>query len=731
MSFDEQMHDALQTFTIESLELLEGMEESLLSLEDGGDPAERINAIFRAAHTIKGSSGLFGLDHIVRFTHVVESVLDAVRSGELNVSLDLITILLPCCDHMTQMVRGVANGHVLEDPAQAAAGQRLLDELQPFLNDPANKTVTTVAGNQAKVENIGGDAINSGNWHLSIRFGIDSLREGMDPLSFVRYLETLGKITQINTISQGMPALPEMDPESCYLGFEIDFKSDAGKEEIEAVFDFVRDSSSIHILPLEVGVDAFIDLIHELPEEDSYLGELLVKSGAITRRELEEALSRQEAKKQLANKSDDSETVPPLGEILVKYQAVQAPIVNAAVEKQQLIKDKKSAENQSIRVDAERLDKLIDLIGELVISSATASLRGKKTKDSLLQEANAAVINLVEEVRDCALQLRMVPIASTFSRFNRVVRDVSKELGKDIRLVISGGETEVDKSVVEKIGDPLMHLVRNAMDHGIESTEVRQASGKPLQGTLKLNAYHSSGNIVIEVSDDGGGLNRDKIFAKAVERGLVQEGSVLSDQEIYALIFEPGFSTADQITNLSGRGVGMDVVKRNITELRGTIQIDCVPGLGTTLKINLPLTLAIIDGFQAGVGDATYVIPLDRVVECVELPGNVSREYIELRGEVLPIIRLRQLFRKKGQELPRQNVIIVEHLGIKAGLVVDRLMGELQTVIKPLGKLFSHVQGVGGSTILGSGEVALIIDVPGLLRQQEQTQGTAKVYLQN
>jgi two-component system chemotaxis sensor kinase CheA len=533
----------------------------------------------------------------------------------------------------------------------------------------------------------------------------------MDPLSFIRYLANLGQIVTLTTFSHAMPDADNMDPETSYLGFEIVLKSDADKATIESVFDFVRDGSFIHILPLENRIPYYVELIESLGEDNAQLGELLLKSGVITQRELQEGLNAQQAQAPQPNSR--------IGEILVDQQVVQQPLVNAALEKQQQIKDNKARESQSIRVDAERLDKLIDLIGELVIASAAASLRGAQTANIALQEANANVISLVEEVRDSALQLRMVPIGTTFSRFQRVVRDVSKELGKDIKLVIAGADTEVDKSVVEKIGDPLMHLVRNAMDHGIERAEQRLEAGKPAQGTLSLNAYHSSGNIVIEVGDDGGGLNRDKILAKAIERGLIPAGAALSDQEIFALIFEPGFSTADQISNLSGRGVGMDVVKRNIAELRGDIDIDSVPGRGTTLKIQLPLTLAIIDGFLAGVGDASYVIPLDRVVECLELPADDHRDYMELRGEVLPFIRLRQLFRKNGLEAKRQNVIVVEHLGSKAGLVVDRLLGELQTVIKPLGKLFSHVQGVGGSTILGSGEVALIIDVPTLIRQQE------------
>jgi len=727
MSFDEEMRNALQTFTIESLELLQYMEDYLLGLEDGEDPAERINAIFRAAHTIKGSAGLFGLDHIVAFTHVVESVLDNLRDGKLSVSSELVAALLPCCDHIALLVRAVADGQLDENPALSITGRQLLAELQCFMvakpgetSAESDKAVSAFACNQGRVHSMGGGNVDSGNWHLSLRFGADSLRDGMDPLSFIRYLSTLGDIVQLTTICNGIPAADQMDPETCYIGFEIELKSEASKEDIENVFDFVRDSSTIRILPLESGIDDFIALIKDLPEDDSYLGELLIKSGALTRRELEEALNRQEADKQQNSEVQAGEALQPIGEILVEQQVVQQPIVNAALEKQKQIKDNKARENQSIRVDADRLDKLIDLIGELVISTAAVSLRAQQTGDLSLLETNANVIGLVEEVRDSALQLRMVPIGTTFSRFQRVVRDVSKELGKDIKLEISGADTEVDKSVVEKIGDPLMHLVRNAMDHGIERAEVRAERGKPVQGTLRLNAYHSSGSIVIEVSDDGGGLNRDKIFAKAVERELIPANALLSDQEIYALIFEPGFSTADQISNLSGRGVGMDVVKRNIAELRGAIHIDSQPGQGTTLRIHLPLTLAIIDGFLAGVGDASYVIPLDRVVECVELPVEDDRDYMELRGEVLPFIRLRHLFRKNGPELRRQNVIVVEHLGLKAGLVVDRLLGELQTVIKPLGKLFGHVQGVGGSTILGSGEVALIIDVPALLRHQEQ-----------
>lgn len=715
MSIDDEMKQALVTFTIESLELLQDMEDCLLTIENGEDQTERINAIFRAAHTIKGSSGLFGLDHIVRFTHVVESVLDALRDGILEITPELVAILLPCCDQIALLIRAVADGNTDEDPDLTVAGDELLAKLRPFLEQPDSAKDVAVAGPDRLETMGGGGVIESGNWHISLRFGSDSLRNGMDPLSFIRYLSTLGTLVNLTTISETIPPAEQMDPETNYLGFEIDIKSEAGKEALENVFEFVREDSLIHILPLESAIGEYIELIRALPEDDTYLGELLVKSGVLTRRELEEGLNQQQAA------TEPAKSGQPIGEILVEQQSVQQPLVNAALEKQKQIKDNKARENQSIRVDADRLDKLIDLIGELVISSAGVNLRASQTAQTALLEATGEMMRLVEEVRDSALQLRMVPIGTTFSRFQRVVRDVSKELGKDITLAISGGETEVDKSVVEKIGDPLMHLVRNAMDHGIESAEVRYEKGKPAQGTLRLNAYHESGVIVIEVQDDGGGLNRERILAKAIEKGLVQPDAKLTDQEVYALIFEPGFSTAQQISNLSGRGVGMDVVKRNVTDLRGSIEVDSAQNVGTTVRIRLPLTLAIIDGFLVGVGKASFVIPLDRVVECVELShDDDEHDYMDLRGEVLPFIRLKKLFGVPGESARRANVVVVEVAGTKTGLVVDRLMGEFQTVIKPLGKLFGHVQGLGGSTILGSGEVALILDIPVLVGAFEQ-----------
>jgi two-component system chemotaxis sensor kinase CheA len=367
------------------------------------------------------------------------------------------------------------------------------------------------------------------------------------------------------------------------------------------------------------------------------------------------------------------------------------------------------------------LQLLINLVGELVIAGANTHLLARQARVAPVVESAANLIRLIEEVRNIALGLQMVQIGSTFQRFQRVVHDVSHELGKEIELHISGGDTELDKSVVEQIGDPLMHLVRNAMDHGIEPVAERLALGKSRHGTVSLNACHDSGSIVLEVSDDGHGLNRDKILARAVEKGIRPAEAVLSDADIYALIFEPGFSTADQISSLSGRGVGLDVVKRNVEALRGEIQVESEPGHGTLVRIRLPLTLAIIDGFLVRVGDERYVIPMDMLVECLEYDGHTRQQstrqgYLDVRGEVLPVIRLADLFSVRSTRTERrENIAVVRYGHQRAGLIVDELLGEFQTVIKPLGALFSRLATLSGSTILGSGEVALILDIPGLI----------------
>ena len=731
------LDQALQTFIAESRDLLQEMESSLLRLESAPDDADTLNAIFRAAHTIKGSAGMFGLDLIVGFTHVVESALDKLRAGDIAVNGEVVALLLKCGDHMSDLVTVIAVKNEKPDAKMIAVEDSLFASLKALMGQaddtapqPAPEAGLPVQ-HEAKVETSGGGEVCNNCWHLSLRFGPDVLRNGMDPLSIIRYLQTLGEITSITLLSDALPAAEQMDPESCYLGFEIDFRSAADKATIAAVFEFVREGSTINILPPHGRIDEYIELIKTLPENDRRLGDLLVASGALTQDELETGLRIQQDLAALPGSE-----AKPLGEILVEQQSVHKEIVDGALDKQRQTKEHKAQENRYIRVHADKLDSLINLVGELVIAGASANLLAAREGNPLLRESTSVISRLVEEIRDGALQLRMVQIGETFSRFQRVVRDVSQDLGKDIELAISGAEAELDKTVVEKIGDPLMHLVRNSMDHGIEPTDVRTANGKPAKGTLYLNAYHDSGSIVIEVGDDGGGLNRERILQKAIERGLVAPNANLSNHEIDNLIFEPGFSTAEKLSNLSGRGVGMDVVRRNIESLRGTVELDSEPGQGTTVRIRLPLTLAIIDGFLVSVNHSTYVIPLDMVTECVELNAADrqavrQRGYLNLRGAVLPLAWLRNQFEMTGEEARRENVVVVHYGAHQAGLVVDDLLGEFQTVIKPLGHLFGNVKGISGSTILGSGEVALILDVPSLIQHAVERENAAVEAKQN
>lgn len=707
------LESAVQTFLAEGHELLVRMEQALLLLESEPGNSDLINEVFRAAHTIKGSAGLFGFDNIVEFTHEVETLLDRIRDGHIAVTPACVAVLLACVDHTEGFLDAVGGG-VEMDAAARAKGAELLAAVAHLAGDTGT-SATRIAGECSTTPRDKGGTLRE-YWHISLRFGPDVMRNGMDPLCQLRYLVTLGEIVHLITITDGMPPAADMDPEVCYLGFEIAFRSAAEKAEIEAVFDFVREDAQIRILPPTSRVAEYIDLIQKLPEDPMRLGEILVCCGAITTAELELGLKQQAAE----HGRPEEASSRPIGEILTQAGAVDASVVAAAIDKQQA-KDSRSQESRLIRVNAEKLDELIDVVGELVIAGAATQTVARRAGDLELLESTRVLLQLVEDLRNSVLSLRMVQIGSTFQRFTRVVRDVSRELDKDIGLTISGADTELDKSMVERIGDPLMHLVRNAVDHGIEPAEARAALGKPARATLCLNAYHDSGSIVIEVSDDGGGLKRDRILRKAMERGLVADGQSLSDKEIDNLIFAPGFSTADQVSNLSGRGVGMDVVRRNIEALRGTVELDSRPGQGTTVRIRLPLTLAIIDGFLVGVGNSRYVIPLDMIVECLECPAVMrriahSRGYVELRGEILPVLDVRDLFASDGDRGQRANIVVVRFGTMKAGMIVDELFGESQTVIKPLGTMFGALTGISGSTILGSGEVALILDVSGLIR---------------
>ncbi len=709
------MEETLQVFAEESSELLELAEHALLNLEDQPDNQEQVDELFRAFHTIKGAAGVFGLDRIVAFTHVAESVLSMVREGLISVDSDLVGVFLSVRDYLAQLVDHELGGGGELSPEMQSEDDALVAKLALRLGDKGDdESPEEHAQDDAAMD----DGEHSHFWHISLRFRPDALRHGMDPASFLGYLGNLGELVSLVLIDDALPPWTEYEPESCHLGFEIDLLADTTKEAIEEVFEFVQDDCEVSILPPGSQIEAYVALIKSLPEDEQRIGEILCQSKALTERELREALAEQSR----AGESDGARR--PLGQVAVEQRVIQQPVVKAAVEKQKEIKTRAQRTQQTVRVSATKLESLVNLVGELVIGGANADLLARKTADDGLIEAMENISHLIEEVRDTTLGLRMVQIGETFSRFRRVVREVSKSLGKEIDLRISGGETELDKTVIEKIGDPLMHLVRNAIDHGIESPEEREAAGKSSSGEVHLQAYHDSGSIVIQISDDGRGLSRKKLEAKAIEQGLIDADNTMKDAEIYRLIFEPGFSTAEEVSDISGRGVGMDVVRRNIDALRGQVDIESEPGNGSTITVRLPLTLAIIDGFQVQVDDAQFIIPLDMVVECVELTDTLRNDsngsdYVSLRGEVLPYVCLGEMFggsRSQGGSR-RDNIIVVQYAGKRAGLVVDDLLGEHQTVIKPLGHVFQHLKGISGATILGSGEVAMIVDVQELVQR--------------
>ncbi|MCL1505030.1 chemotaxis protein CheA [Xanthomonas nasturtii] len=660
------MNQLMQTFLAESRDLLEDMERHLLEAERGESSPDAVNAIFRAAHTIKGSGGLFDLPQLVGFTHVVESVLDLVRDEALTLSSELIGLLLVCCDHIHALVETAADPSHADPAALAAEAEPLLAQLQTYLQGSACGVTATAIQHSTPEK-------QSGYWRITLKLFADALRFGNSPLKLIRNLRSLGSVEAISTDHSQLPSFEELDPEANYLGFQILLRSDTDRAAIEEVFEFVREDCDLEVVAVPAPTD-----IAAIPES-----------------------------------APAAVATAPIASVLAAVPAPARPAADAGA---------RNSDARSIRVDADKLDRMIDLVGELIIAVSSTNANAQRTGDAQLLESASILAGLVEDVRESALQLRMVKIGGTFSRFQRVVHDVARELDKDIALVVAGEDTELDKSVVEKIGDPLTHLVRNAMDHGIEPADVRVARGKPARGTVGLNAYHDSGSIVIQITDDGGGLNRDRILAKALERGLIEPGRQPTDREVFAMIFEPGFSTAEKVTNLSGRGVGMDVVKRNITALRGTVDIDSTAGVGTTISVRLPLTLAIINGFQVGVGKSVFVVPLDVVEECVEFTPDYTSDYIDLRGSVLPYVRLRELFALGGKTPARESIVVIRQGAQRFGLVVDTLLGEWQTVIKPLSKVFAQVKGISGSSILGSGDVALILDVPSLIQQLHPNQ---------
>ncbi|GCL65915.1 chemotaxis protein CheA [Pseudaquabacterium pictum] len=688
---DIDLSEAFAAFLVEGRELLQALEQGFLQLEQGHDrnDPELINALFRAAHTIKGSAGIVGIPSLGRFTHHLETLLDRVRDGEPLLDDNRLTLLLRCCDHIGRLLDLAEAGDTqgLGLGAQEAA---LLQGLA--VPQTAGHAVAAPAPAPAATPEAGH------GFRLWAVFGADSLRDGIDPGIALHYLGEQVQIAESCLLTDLVPALAALDAEGCCTALALR-ATDGSPAQALSALEFFGDGTLLAVC----GSDSAPAAVHAAlqPLRDRLGDDALQPwrdAGLVSAAEWagQATPAAAAAAEQPADAPADARPAEAAG----GHRA--------------------AAPQRFVRVPADRLDQLILQVGELVIAGATADVLARRHTDPKLQESLSHLAELIDTIQSGTLQLRMVPIGETFSRFQRVVRDVALDLGKSIALDIVGGDTELDKALVERIGDPLMHLVRNAMDHGLETPAERLAQGKPAQGTLRLRAFHDSGNVVIEVSDDGRGLDRARIAAKAVARGLIASADGMSDSEVHQLIFEPGFSTAEQVTSLSGRGVGMDVVKQAIEALRGAISLQARPGQGTLVQLRLPLTLAIIDGFMVGVDQARFILPLDLVVECIELPADALQpdapNYLNLRGEVLPYVCLRQAFQMDGQRGKRPSVVVVRSGETKTGVLVDSLHGEIQTVIKPMNRIFRHLRAVSGTSILGSGDIALILDLHQLVQ---------------
>ncbi len=672
----------VQTFLTEAEELLVRIEEIALELNPGEAAGETINQLFRAFHTLKGSGAMFGFDRVAEFTHHVETVLDKVRDGLVPVSEQLIQLILRSKDQIILLLDAAQN----ETEPPTAAGLEIitaLNELLPGNSPGENQPAANEAAPPAAVVAAG----NSPPQTFLIRFRPDPLLmvSGANPITLLNELRALGEC-HIIASADAVPELEQLQPDHCYLAWEITLTTSHGLNAIKDVFMFVEDGSEIEIVAAGVS--------------PAVAGGIAPSGLASTSQPLSGTL----------NGSASDGTTDPIASGLPTALAaaptgpIRKPVVKEA----------------TVRVPSERLDRLVNLVGELVMNQSRLTQVAARANVPNLSGPVEELERLVAELRDNVLGIRMMPIGATFSRFKRLVHDLSRELGKEIDLVTEGEDTEMDKTVLDQLGDPLIHIIRNSIDHGIELPDDRVRLGKSRSGTIRLTAAHVGSNVVITIADDGHGIDVAAVRAKAVERGLIPADATLTEADLRALILSPGFSTAKRITNVSGRGVGMDVVKRQIDALRGQVSLVSQSGKGTTFTLTLPLTLAIIEGLLVEIGPDQFIIPMSVVTENVELARaersrHNGRNVVAVRGELVPYVGLREAFAIRGVGVDLEKIVIARHGDERVGLVVDRVLGSHQTVIQPLGKFYKNIELVSGATIMGDGRVALILDLAGLI----------------
>ncbi len=662
------MNDPAETFRQEARELLDQLEAGLLDLEQDPSNSDLINSTFRALHTIKGSGAMFGFTAVADFVHEFETAFDRVRKGQSQANAALIVVALDAKDHIHLLI---------ENPdSETAGGDRILADLRvivdgatppvasaPEVPPPAPQPTT-------KVEPPKGAAKT---WRLVFHLPSDALAYGTNPLLLIDELSEIGPCT-VTALSDRIPDIDVLDPEVPYIGWQVDIVHEDPTGAIDDVFLFLRDNMELTLTELTDVAPVAAPVVAAIAEPEPVAAPATI------------------AEQSPAPRAPRAE----------KPETAERPAAT------------------SLRVPAERLDELMDRVGELVIAQARLSQIAALSADSSLKNVAEELERLSSGLRDTTMGIRMVPIGTLFGRFRRLIHDLSTELGKQIDFITTGEDTELDKTMIERLADPLVHLIRNSVDHGLENAEKRVAAGKSPKGVVRLSAVYSGAEVAISVSDDGAGLDAARIRAKAEENGLITPETKLTDSELHHLIFAPGFSTAKEVTSLSGRGVGMDVVKRTIDGLRGSIDVATTPGKGSTMTLRLPLTLAIIDGMLVRVGNGRYTIPLAAVEECVELPEGIEahakgRNFLDIRGSLVPYLRLREVFGLTGEADEHPKVVIVSSSEGRVGLVVDQIIGNNQAVIKQLSKLHSDVKSFSGATILGDGSVALILDTAHLV----------------
>ncbi|MFN7781658.1 MAG: chemotaxis protein CheA [Lysobacterales bacterium] len=672
-------------FFAESREGLDAMESGLLSLESSGNDPDTINTIFRAAHSIKGGAATFGFSAITGTTHLLETLLDQVRGGKRAISAELSDALLASVDVLRDLLVAAETG----DPDDTAPCAELNARLSALLDSgaPAATPAKTAAAPAA-----GAPAPVASGWRVGFAPHPNLFITGNDPLRILRELDRLGGLSSECDTSQ-LPGLDALEPVTSYLRWTLTLPPSVKQAAIADAFAWVEDECDLSIEAITASAPA--------PAAEPIAAPPAAPAA--------EALP-------VPAKSADIVPMPQSGE----RKDVAKPAAGAAKAERSAVEV-----DSSIRVSISKVDALINLVGELVITQAMLRQQSHgldPTQHEKLLNGLALLDRNTRDLQEAVMSVRMLPVDFVFSRFPRMVRDLAARLSKKVNLRTSGEGTELDKGVIERIVDPLVHLVRNSVDHGLETPEEREAAGKDPVGTVELGASHQGGHIVIEITDDGRGLNRERILRKAMERGLnAHEG--MADSEVWQLIFHPGLSTAEQITDVSGRGVGMDVVKSNITELGGEIDIESYPGEGTRVTIRLPLTLAILDGMTVAVGGETFVLPLGYVIEAMQpdlkeiRSVHGSGKVLKVRGDYLPLVNLAEFYRLGDARLDENSlVVVVEGGGRKLALVVDELLGQQQVVVKNLEANYRRIPAVSGATILGDGRVALIVDIGGLVR---------------